>query len=219
MVKLIEALDTADWISLDPAGLVAQARPQTLQSLEPLRAIEAGKRPLRNVEVLWVHEEAWRVTAVSVIMGPKGTVQNPPRAEVILNPYFETAHAIFRREDLDAKEWRAGEDFLARIADGGADVGNAEAALAHADSDLCKNLDTRRFILSQQVPGNPRLQTGARAFSHVALLDFTVHVVAVRLVVGRARLFERNTGPGGHLLYGSNSRFANTMRHSRMTHV
>jgi hypothetical protein len=45
-----------------------------------LLAIEPGKRPRSTVEVLWVHEEPWRITAVSILLTPDVTVPNPPRA-------------------------------------------------------------------------------------------------------------------------------------------
>jgi hypothetical protein len=102
LTKLIESLDTADWVSIDPSGFVVLTRGQVSATLEPLLAIEAGKRPLPNVEVLWVHQEPWRVTAVSMILGPSVAVPNPPRAASKTTfgpqqqPHFALAGSLIR---------------------------------------------------------------------------------------------------------------------------
>ena len=77
--KLVEALDAPDWVSLNPDGRVAATRAQTAAALEPLLAIEPGKRPRSTVEILWVHEEPWRVTAVSILLSPEFKVAKPPQ--------------------------------------------------------------------------------------------------------------------------------------------
>jgi hypothetical protein len=80
LTKLVETLDAPDWVSINPTGLVAATRAQTPAALEPLLAIEPGKRPRSTVEILWVHEEPGRITAVSIILSPESTLPSPPQA-------------------------------------------------------------------------------------------------------------------------------------------
>lgn len=103
LTKLVEALDAPDWVSIDPAGFVVQTRAQTAVALEPLLTIAPGKRPLPNIEVLWVHDEPWRVTAVSIVLGPNVTVPpTPPRAASkstfgsAAQPHFSLAGSLVR---------------------------------------------------------------------------------------------------------------------------
>ncbi len=79
LVKLVEAGDSPDWVSIDPAGFVVQTRAQAVSSLEPLLSIPPDKRPTPKIEVLWIREEPWRVTAVSIVLGPNVASPNPPR--------------------------------------------------------------------------------------------------------------------------------------------
>lgn len=100
--KLVETLDAPDWVSINPTGSVAATRTQTPAALEPLLAIEPGKRPRSTVEVLWVHEEPWRVTAVSIVLSPDVMVPSPPRAAskstfgTATQPHFLLAGILIR---------------------------------------------------------------------------------------------------------------------------
>jgi hypothetical protein len=102
LTKLVETLDAPDWVSIDPAGFVVQTRAQTAIALEPFLKIAPEKRPLPNIEVLWVHDEPWRVTAVSIVLGPHVTVPSPPRAASkstfgsATQPHFMLAGSLIR---------------------------------------------------------------------------------------------------------------------------
>lgn len=113
IIKLVEALDAPDWVSINPTGLVAATRAQTPSALEPLLAIEPGKRPGSTVEILWVHEEPWRVTAVSIVLSPDVAVADPPRAVSkstfgnAAQPHFLLAGILIRDTFARAAEgWR-----------------------------------------------------------------------------------------------------------------
>ena len=111
--KLVEMLDAPDWVSIDPAGFVVQTRDKAALALEPFLTIAPGKRPLPTVEVLWVHDEPWRVTAVSIVLGPNVTVPNPPRATSkstfgsAAQPHFLLAGSLIRDTfAMTATGWR-----------------------------------------------------------------------------------------------------------------
>jgi hypothetical protein len=111
LTGLVEKLDAPDWVSINPSGFVAATRAQTPAALEPLLAIEPGKRPRSTVEVLWVDEEPWRITAVSLVLGSEYKVSNPPQAVSKTTfgsagqPHFSLAGILIR-------------DTFARTADG-----------------------------------------------------------------------------------------------------
>ena len=112
-MKLTERLDAPDWVSIDPAGFVVQTRAQAAVALESFLAIPPGKRPLPKIEVLWVHEEPWRVTAVCMVLGPNVIVPDPPRAVSkstfgsAAQPHFLLAGGLIRETFARTAEgWR-----------------------------------------------------------------------------------------------------------------
>src|SRR5208282_1674297 len=90
------------------------------------------------------------------------------------------SHRIFGGQNLEYGEWRMGNDLLSRsFAAQKSHVRDAEAVMSNLHSQLGARLDTQ-FILPSRKEGNQyRLPGCMIVLSHRALLDHTIHVLAV----------------------------------------
>jgi hypothetical protein len=72
IAKMVDALDTPDWVGIGPTGQTA-TRPQAIRDLESLLALPPEKRPTPRLDIIYVNETNWNMTALYwVYTGPEG---------------------------------------------------------------------------------------------------------------------------------------------------
>lgn len=78
IAKLVDNLEAPDWVSIDPNGYTVLTRDEAVRQLEMFLTVDPDKRPSNNIEILWVHAEPWRITAVDLVhSGVQGSAAMP----------------------------------------------------------------------------------------------------------------------------------------------
>ena len=63
IAKMVDALDTPDWVSIGPTGQT-ETRAQAIRDLESLLALPPEKRPTPRLDIIFVNETNWNMTAL-----------------------------------------------------------------------------------------------------------------------------------------------------------
>jgi len=78
IAKLVDDMEAPDWVSIDPNGYTVLTHDEEVHTLEGFLSVPPEKRPSNNIEILWVHAEPWRITAVELVhSGVQGSAVMP----------------------------------------------------------------------------------------------------------------------------------------------
>jgi hypothetical protein len=63
IAKMVDAIDTPDWVGIGPTGQTG-TRAQAIRDLESLLALPPEKRPTPRLDIIFVNETNWNMTAL-----------------------------------------------------------------------------------------------------------------------------------------------------------
>jgi hypothetical protein len=96
IAKMVDAMEAPDWVSIDPNGYTVLTRDQEVRQLEDFLNVPPEKRPSNPLEILWLHEESWKITVVDLVhSGVQGSAALPEfRSKEMFGPNAEARFVL-----------------------------------------------------------------------------------------------------------------------------